>query len=128
MRELQSKILDGAALRAVRERARVEGKVFVFTNGCFHSPHPGHDESHADKLIAELLPDVLVKGQDRADWVCGREIVEAHGGRVVLAPVAASRSTTGIIQRVLDAHGAASGGRAAGGNGSLGENQRGAEA
>jgi len=125
MRELQSKIVDRAALRAVRERARAEGKVFVFTNGCFDILHLGHveylafarrqgdllavgvnsdrsirelkgpsrpvirqedrvailaaleavdyvavfDELHVDKLIAELLPDVLVMGQDRADWV-----------------------------------------------------------
>ena len=62
------------------------------------------DELHVETLIAELLPDVLVKGEDRKNWVCGREIVEQHGGRVVLAPVTHGRSTTSIIGAILDAH------------------------
>ena len=53
-------------------------------------------------LIEELLPDVLVKGEDRKDWVCGREVVEKAGGRVVLAPVTVGRSTTNIIGTILD--------------------------
>jgi rfaE bifunctional protein nucleotidyltransferase chain/domain len=60
------------------------------------------DETHVEGLINSLLPDVLVKGGDRKDWVCGREIVEGHGGKVVLAPVAQGRSTTNVIQRVLE--------------------------
>jgi D-beta-D-heptose 7-phosphate kinase/D-beta-D-heptose 1-phosphate adenosyltransferase len=63
------------------------------------------DELHVDRLIAELLPDILVKGGDRADWVCGREIVEQNGGRVVLAPVAVGRSTTSTIANILRVHG-----------------------
>ena len=60
------------------------------------------DELHVEQLIKELLPDVLVKGGDRADWVCGREIVEGNGGKVVLAPELEGRSSTGIIERVRD--------------------------
>ncbi len=58
------------------------------------------DELHVEQLIRELLPDVLIKGGDRADWVCGREIVEANGGKVVLAPELEGRSSTGIIERI----------------------------
>jgi D-glycero-beta-D-manno-heptose 1-phosphate adenylyltransferase len=61
------------------------------------------NEVQVDGLIAELLPDVLVKGEDRKDWVCGREVVEAHGGRVVLAPLTRARSTTNIIGKILSA-------------------------
>ncbi|NQU38639.1 MAG: adenylyltransferase/cytidyltransferase family protein [Lentisphaerae bacterium] len=58
------------------------------------------DELHVDVLIGELLPDVLVKGGDRADWVCGREIVEANGGVVVLAPEVEGKSSTNLIERL----------------------------
>jgi rfaE bifunctional protein nucleotidyltransferase chain/domain len=60
------------------------------------------DDTHVEGLIAKLLPDVLVKGEDRKDWVCGREIVEQNGGKVVLAPLADGKSTTNVIQRILE--------------------------
>lgn len=66
------------------------------------------DEDEPRALIAELLPDVLVKGADWAHYVSGREVVEANGGKVVLAEMVAGRSTTGTIQRVLDVYGEAS--------------------
>jgi len=49
-------------------------------------------------LIAEIVPDVLVKGEDWSHYVSGREIVERHGGRVVLAPLVKGKSTTNIIK------------------------------
>ena len=58
------------------------------------------DEKEVAPLIAELKPDVLVKGGDWAHLVVGREIVEGYGGRVALAPVAQGRSTTDIIARI----------------------------
>ena len=42
------------------------------------------DEDEPRDLIGKILPDVLVKGKDWAHYVSGREVVEAHGGRVVL--------------------------------------------
>lgn len=64
------------------------------------------DEDEPADLIAELLPDVLVKGEDWAHYVSGRETVEAAGGKVVLAPLVQGRSTTNLIQKVLDVYGA----------------------
>lgn len=58
------------------------------------------DEDEPKALITELIPDVLVKGSDWAHYVSGRDIVEAAGGRVVLADLVAGRSTTGIIERI----------------------------
>ncbi len=58
------------------------------------------EEDEPAGLIGELVPDVLVKGADWAHYVSGREIVEAAGGRVVLADLVAGRSTTGIIERM----------------------------
>jgi len=52
------------------------------------------------KLIERIRPDVLVKGADRADWVCGREFVESYGGKVLLAPLRKGYSTTNLIQKV----------------------------
>ena len=59
------------------------------------------DDVSPRKLIAELLPDVLVKGGDYAlDEIHGREEVEAAGGRVVSLPFVEGVSTSGIIERI----------------------------
>ena len=56
------------------------------------------DEDTPLKLIRELKPDVLVKGADyqRAD-VVGGDVVEGYGGRVVLADLVPTYSTTATI-------------------------------
>ena len=52
-------------------------------------------------LIAQLLPDVLVKGGDYAlDQIHGRDEVEAAGGRVVSLPFVERASTSKIIERM----------------------------
>jgi D-glycero-beta-D-manno-heptose 1-phosphate adenylyltransferase len=56
-------------------------------------------------IIAQILPQVLVKGRDWAHYVSGREVVEANGGRVILADMVPNRSTTGTIERVLAVYG-----------------------
>jgi rfaE bifunctional protein nucleotidyltransferase chain/domain len=59
------------------------------------------DELSPRTLIAELLPDVLVKGGDYAlDEIHGREEVERAGGRVVSLPFVEGASTTDIIGRI----------------------------
>ncbi len=63
------------------------------------------DEAEPAALIAEIGPDVLVKGADWARYVSGRETVEARGGRVVLAPIVPGFSTTDIIRRIRAAEG-----------------------
>ncbi|MEX1117883.1 MAG: adenylyltransferase/cytidyltransferase family protein [Terrimicrobiaceae bacterium] len=59
------------------------------------------EEDEPRDLIADVLPDVLVKGKDWAHYVSGREIVEARGGRVVLADLVEGRSTTATIKKIL---------------------------
>jgi D-beta-D-heptose 7-phosphate kinase/D-beta-D-heptose 1-phosphate adenosyltransferase len=55
------------------------------------------------RVIAALLPDVLVKGGDwPGDKIIGREEVEAAGGRVVSAPVVPGYSTTEILRKIRD--------------------------
>lgn len=59
------------------------------------------DEETPRELIAELLPDVLVKGGDwRMDQIIGREEVEAAGGTVKSLPYLEGSSTTDIIERI----------------------------
>ena len=59
------------------------------------------DDLSPRSLIAELLPDVLVKGGDYAlDQIHGREEVEAAGGRVVSLPFVEGASTSKIIERM----------------------------
>ena len=59
------------------------------------------DEESPRRLIAEILPDVLVKGGDWSlDEIHGREEVEAAGGRVLALPYVDGASTTSIIERI----------------------------
>ena len=53
------------------------------------------------KLIAALLPDVLVKGGDwPGDQIVGREVVEAAGGVVAQIEIVLGYSTTEILERI----------------------------
>jgi rfaE bifunctional protein nucleotidyltransferase chain/domain len=62
------------------------------------------DDISPRSLIAQLLPDILVKGGDYAlDQIHGREEVEAAGGRVVSLPFVDGVSTTEIIDRIKTA-------------------------
>ena len=63
------------------------------------------DEDEPKELIAELQPDVLVKAEDWAHYVSGRDIVEARRGKVVLAPMVAGLSTTKLIEKIVQAYG-----------------------
>jgi len=59
------------------------------------------DEPTPERLIARLLPDVLVKGEDWAPGeIAGRAAVESAGGRVLRIPIEPGYSTSEIIQRI----------------------------
>ena len=54
------------------------------------------------KIVAALVPDVLVKGGDWGEGkIVGRVEVEAAGGKVVRVPYLAGHSSTSIIERIL---------------------------
>ena len=64
------------------------------------------DENTPQRLIAALLPDVLVKGGDwTVETIVGRREVEAAGGRVVSLPWLEGQSSTAIIERILHRYG-----------------------
>ena len=53
------------------------------------------------KLINELLPDVLVKGDDYSiETIVGAKEVIANGGKVTTIPLVPTYSTTNIIQKL----------------------------
>jgi rfaE bifunctional protein nucleotidyltransferase chain/domain len=60
------------------------------------------DDDEPINIITAILPDVLVKGEDWAHYVSGREVVEENGGKVVLAPLVEGKSTTDTINRMKD--------------------------
>lgn len=59
------------------------------------------DEDTPRELVAELQPDVLVKGGDyREDEVAGAGVVRARGGRVEIVPLVAGHSTSALVSRI----------------------------
>jgi D-beta-D-heptose 7-phosphate kinase/D-beta-D-heptose 1-phosphate adenosyltransferase len=53
------------------------------------------------ELIGEIKPDLLVKGADyRLDEVVGADVVQAYGGKVLLAEILPGHSTTATIARL----------------------------
>ena len=62
------------------------------------------DEDTPHHLIAQLQPDVLVKGADWApEEIVGRDIVETRGGHVVRVKLSDNYSTTSLIRRARSA-------------------------
>ena len=59
------------------------------------------DEDTPRELIAEVLPDVLIKGADWSHFIAGREEVEAAGGRVVTVPLEPGYSTTNLVEGMI---------------------------
>ncbi len=59
------------------------------------------DEDTPEKLIRELVPDVLVKGADwKEDEIVGADVVKSRGGRVERIKFEVDTSTTKIIHKI----------------------------
>ncbi len=68
------------------------------------------EEDTPERLIRAIQPDLLFKGADyRLDQVVGADIVQAHGGRVVLIDLEQGHSTSETIRRIGTASPAAGG-------------------
>ena len=60
------------------------------------------EEDTPEKLISELIPDVLVKGADWAvEKIVGKDIVEKNGGEVKAIDFVNEQSTSKIIDLIL---------------------------
>lgn len=61
------------------------------------------DEDDPDAIVRALVPDVLVKGADWAEGeIIGADTVAAAGGKVVRIPLTEGRSTTNVIDVILE--------------------------
>lgn len=82
-----------------RDRAAVLSALSSVDYVCFFP------EDTPGNLIAKVIPDVLVKGADwNLDSIVGRDVVEKNGGVVKTISLTSGRSSTNVIQRVLDAY------------------------
>ena len=62
----------------------------------------GFDEDTPEKLIKEILPNVLVKGGDYSiDKVVGADSVISYGGRVEIIDLIEGKSTSSMIDQIL---------------------------
>lgn len=64
------------------------------------------DEDTPLELLQCVQPHILVKGGDyQPDEVVGKELVESYGGRVELIQFVDGKSTTGIVEKILQRYG-----------------------
>lgn len=146
---------------ALRAQWREQGRVLVWTNGCFDLLHLGHvkslqaakalgdilvvglnsddsvrrlkgsprplfpqqyraemlaalaavdyvvifDDLEPSRLIAQLQPEIVCKGEDYADGkkpMPEAEVVRAYGGRVCFLPLFHNLSTTRVVQAICE--------------------------
>ncbi len=60
-------------------------------------------EQTAENLIAEVKPDIYVKGGDYTlETLPEAKIVQSYGGRVEFVNLVAGRSTTNIVKKILE--------------------------
>ncbi len=61
------------------------------------------DDPTPEELIENIVPDVLVKGEDwKGKEVVGQEVVESSDGRVAFSPIVDGISTTSLIEKIRD--------------------------
>ena len=79
-----------------------EERAFVLTNLKPVDYVVFFDENTPEKLISEIIPDILVKGADWAvEKIVGREVVEKNGGKVMNIEFVNDQSTSKIIDLIV---------------------------
>ena len=86
----------GRPINSVRERVRILSALeFVDYVVIFNEDTPY-------KLLQEVKPDFLIKGGDYSlDEIVGRDIVESYGGKVKVIQLLKGKSTTDIINKIM---------------------------
>ena len=63
------------------------------------------DEDTPYEIIKRIKPDIITKGGDyKPEDVVGKDIVDAKGGKVVICPLTENKSTTNIINKILEVY------------------------
>ena len=60
------------------------------------------DEDTPRELIAQVLPDVLIKGADWSHFIAGKQEVEAAGGLVRTVALEPGYSTTNLVDLIAN--------------------------
>ncbi len=77
-----------------------EDRVFMVSSLRFVDAVVGFGD-YPDKIIAGIIPDVLIKGAEYTeDDIIGAELVKARGGSVIRFPMIGDLSTTQIAERL----------------------------
>lgn len=78
-----------------------DGRMTVLSAlGCVDYVVP-FDEDTPQRLISEVLPDILVKGGDyKIEQIAGHQEVLANGGQVLTLPIVSGFSTTSIVNTI----------------------------
>lgn len=64
------------------------------------------DEDTPTEVITYLQPDIHVKGGDyQADDLPESQAVKSYGGKIVIIPLTEGKSTTNLIQRIVEVYG-----------------------
>ena len=72
--------------------------------GCVDFVVPFSEET-PQRLIAKILPDILVKGGDyTVEQIAGHKEVLANGGKVIILPFVAGKSTTNIVKKIKESN------------------------
>ena len=59
------------------------------------------DEDTPERLISNVLPDILVKGGDyKVEQIAGHKQVLQNGGKVIIIPFVDGCSTTNIVKKI----------------------------
>jgi rfaE bifunctional protein nucleotidyltransferase chain/domain len=81
----------------------LEDRAFVLANLLPVDVVCPFDEDTPYNLISAIVPDILVKGADwNIDDIVGKDIVLGAGGKVETIDYIPNRSTSGIIERILE--------------------------
>lgn len=63
------------------------------------------DDDTPYEIIKRIKPNIITKGGDYApENVVGKDIVEENGGKVVILPLVENKSTTNIIDKILEVY------------------------
>ena len=95
------KRLEGENRPIVSEKERAE----LLASLSFVSYIVLFDEDTPYEIIKRIKPDIITKGGDyKPEDVVGKDIVDAKGGKVVICPLTENKSTTNIINKILEVY------------------------
>ncbi len=99
-----------ASVRKLKGKGRPlisqKGRVSILSSLDFIDYITIFSERTPERLIKEIIPDILVKGGDyKKEEVVGSKFVESKGGKVIIIPYLKGYSTTNLIKKIVRENG-----------------------